>query len=268
MQLLNRISTAVTATLMAATLNAVLLPVALPGAAAPGRPQLRTQPRTTTVAPRPSGSRRRLNFRVGVRPSNYRIGGFARDNGCPLRKQVKALTPAAQASQAGNVSIDTTLSDRPTFFVYLPKMPATTLMFTLQNEAGTKQLHEATFDVEGQEGFVGVQLPASAQLKAGEKYRWQVAFPCEPDSPDFTKAVTISNLVQRVSAPGVPGTLEEQAAFFAEKGAWPDALSAVAQLRLQRPADPGIQQDWTDLMTSVGLGDLAKVPVLRVIAAQ
>jgi hypothetical protein len=259
MTLLTRLSLSLTALALASSL---LSPI--PEAqAAPAR---LTGSTSRVVAPTSRTPRRRLSFRVGVKPSNYRVGGFARSEGCPVRDQIKTLTAQATSSKSASKSVDPTTLDRPVLFVYVPTMAASNVQFTIRPNGGrAKDLQNVTFQTTGAEGFVGIELPNNARLEVGQQYKWSMAIPCRPDENDVTKTVIIEGLVQRIQAPTIATAIpEERAAIYAEQGIWQDALSTIAQLRLQRPKDASLMEDWSDLMTSAGMTQFAKAPVIGI----
>jgi Domain of Unknown Function (DUF928) len=42
---------------------------------------------------------------------------------------------------------------------------------------------------------------------------------------------------------------------------WYDALNSLANLRVIKPQDTGLKQDWQNLLKSIDLGDLANQPL-------
>jgi hypothetical protein len=263
MTLLTRLSLSLTALALASSL---LSP--LPNAQAAPASRLTGGPSTSRIVPPTSRvTRRRLSFRVGVKPSNYRVGGFARSEGCPVRDQIKTLTAqATSSSTTASKTADPTTLDRPVLFVYVPTMAASNVQFTIRPNGGrAKDLQNVTFQTTGAEGFVGIELPNNAKLEVGQQYKWSMAIPCRPDENDVTKTVIIEGLVQRIQAPTIATAIpEERAAIYAEQGIWQDALSTIAQLRLQRPQDVALAEDWSNLMTSAGMTHFAKAPVIGI----
>lgn len=258
MALLTRLSLSLAALALASSL---LSPIP-PAQAAPA--SRLTGSSSRTVAPTSRATRRRLSFRVGVKPSNYRVGGFARSEGCPVRDQIKTLS--AQTTDTASKAADPTTLDRPVLFVYVPAMTASSVQFTIRpNNGRAKDLQNIKFSTTGSAGFVGIELPNSAKLEVGQQYKWSMAIPCRPDENDVTKTVIIEGLVQRVQAPTiVTAAPEERAAIYAEQGIWQDALSTIAQLRLQRPQDASLAEDWSNLMISAGMTQFAKAPVIGI----
>jgi Domain of Unknown Function (DUF928) len=227
-------------------------------------PRVSASPRRNVAA-----RRNRVNFRVGVRASRYRVGGFSRNSQCGVGSGTQALVPAANAPERLQVKnsngdfVEQTLSDRPTFFVYMPNGVATRAKMTVQNEARTQQLDSVVFNLNGKSGVVGVPMSATARpLQVGQKYLWQMTIYC--DTAGKLPSVTVNGWVERVAAPALSGSLQERAAVLAEQGIWQDALLTLAQLRQQQPQSATIAADWNDLMTSAGLSTLSQVPIVQI----
>lgn len=209
-------------------------------------------------------SRRRLNFRVGVRPSRRRVGGFSRAATCGNQQLLTALVPPPQSQDKAaenQATVDKTATDYPTFFVHVPSLPATTAQFTLQNEAGTKQLHSVRFDLKGKAGIVGIALPKTAPaLQVGQKYVWQVSVACDPD--DSASNIVVSSWVERVQAPTLGS---DPVATLASEGIWQDAVTLLAVQRYATPNDPAVKEDWAALMEDGGLPQFKEAEILQIV---
>ncbi|MBD2124597.1 DUF928 domain-containing protein [Trichocoleus sp. FACHB-262] len=207
---------------------------------------------------------RRLNFRVGVRPSHYRTGGFSRSGSSCGTQMPAALVPPPQAQEkvaSNKTTVDKTASERPTFFVYLPPLDTQTAQFTLQNETRTRQLHSVTFKLTGKPGVVGISLPNSAPaLQVGQKYFWQVTVGCDPD--DSSVAV-ISSWVERVKLP--TATLNNRLAALAEQGIWQDVVAQIALQRYHNPGDRAAIEDWSALMEDAGLQQFKQATIVQIV---
>lgn len=208
-----------------------------------------------------AASRRRLRFRVGVRPSRHRVGGYSRAALCNNQQALTALVPPPQGKEAvpdKTSTVDKTATDRPTFFVHLPALPPTTAQFTLQNEAGTEQLHSVKFKVTGKPGIVGITLPANAPaLQVGQKYVWQVAVACDPE--DVSNTIVVSSWVERVKAAG-KGVVD-----LAEQGIWQDSLALLAVQRFQKPSDRVVAEDWAALLEDAGLSQFKQAAIVQMV---
>lgn len=209
---------------------------------------------------------RRLNFRVGVRPSRYRIGSISRSGRCGGTEPLSALVPPPQSRERLTVRqamVDKTVSDHPTFFVYIPVMASKTAQFTLKNEAETDPLYSKEFELPDKAGIVGISLPTSAPaLQVGQKYFWQVAVVCDPDEP--SKLITIGSWIERVNPSAVPPGSNRLIAL-AEQGIWQDVVTQVALQRYQQPADRSSAEDWAALMEDVGLSQFKQAEVVQIV---
>jgi hypothetical protein len=208
---------------------------------------------------------RRLNFRVGVRPSRYRVGGFSRSGASCGTQSPTALVPPVQAQEkvaSDKITVDKTTSERPTFFVYLPSLDSQTAQFTLQNEARDKQLYSVTFKLTGKPGVVGISLPDSKPaLQVGQKYFWQVAVGCDPD--DSANVMAIGSWVERVQLPTT--TESNRLAMLAERGIWQDVLTQIALQRYQNPSDRTALEDWSALMEDAGLRQFRQAAIVQIV---
>lgn len=242
----------------ALTLPEALLPIAAglvePAAAQPGQEMLLAR-----------SARRRLSFRVGVRPSRYRVGGFSRSAACGSDQTLMALVPPTQQQERlpnGQATVDKTASAHPTFFVHLPALPGKTALFTLQNEAGTgNDLYRVKFALTSKPGVVGIALPASAPaLQVGQKYLWQVAIACDPD--DSASSIVVSSWVERVNSPAAG---DDRVATLAEQGIWQDAVTLLALRRYQQPQDQSAAEDWATLMEDAGLPQFKQSEIVQIV---
>jgi hypothetical protein len=208
--------------------------------------------------------RRRLGFRTGVRASRFRVGGFSRGGECGSQQAITALVPPPQAQERlsdKKAAVDKTAVARPTFFVALPALPEGSAQFTLQDEAGRKQLHSVSFKLTGKAGIVGVTLPESAPaLQVGQKYFWQMAVACDPDQP--SKLSVISSWVERVPT---PAARDERITTLAEQGIWYDVAALVGLQRFQQPSDRALGEDWATLMQDAGLGQFKQTAIVQIV---
>lgn len=221
----------------------------------------------SNTTPNQMAQRRRLNFRVGVRSSRFRVGGFSRAASCGGQQDIVALVPPPQAQpsatrqKANQEPVDKTISDRPTLFIYVPYTTEKAAQFTLQNEAGNKELYNISFKLPGKPGIVGIALPAKGPaLEVGQKYLWQVSVACSPN--DDSNMIAISSWVERVH----PSTsTPNQIAELAEQGIWQDALAGLALARLRQGGDRQVNADWAALMEDAGLPQFKQTEIVQLI---
>ena len=208
--------------------------------------------------------RRRLNFRVGVRPSRYRIGGYSRSGGCGNQKTLTALVPQPQAQEKvpeDKSTVDKTTAARPVFFIHLPELPPSLAEFILKNEAN-REVYRFDFDLTGKAGVVGVTLPNTApELQLGRKYFWRVEVTCNPDEP--SRIVTVGSWIERVKAP--VSVRRDRLALLAEQGIWQDVVTTIALQRFQSPTDRATGEDWANLMEDAGLPQLKQAAIVQIV---
>jgi Domain of Unknown Function (DUF928) len=164
-----------------------------------------------------------------------------------------------------------TSTDHPRFWFSVPHDPATVsaIEFVLQN-AQDQTVYRTPVPVPSTPGIIAVQLPTTATgLEINQPYHWffKVRAACEPNQAATLEYV--EGWVQRTQLnPGLSDRLaqatpQQKAVLYAENGIWYDALTALAELKLARPEDRAIAQDWTALLKAVGLEKLATQPLVR-----
>jgi hypothetical protein len=216
----------------------------------------------------------------GAPADGNRVGGGSRGT-CPaVTKKLTALVPmisgSAHKSQNPVLSLvpsgsvfGLTVSERPTFWFYFPyplssKLP---VEFTLLDNNG-KELYKTNLSESGTApGVVGFSLPATAPaLEVNKRYNWYFTIYCNKEEPIF-----VSGWIGRVPLdPALKEQLEQakpqqKAALYANAGIWFDAATTLAQLRLQNPNDPTLQQDWVKLLQSINLEAIAQEPITSML---
>ncbi|MGD1908105.1 MAG: DUF928 domain-containing protein [Leptolyngbyaceae cyanobacterium] len=217
---------------------------------------------------------RRRRFSLGSRSSRYRVGGFRRGGTCLAEgSEVTPLSPpllTEELEAEDDLPVDVTTADRPVFFVHVPELEAPTpAQFTLQNEAGTEELANITFELSGEDGVVGLQ-PAdlSQELVIGDIYYWQMAVQCSADSPDENPVVS-GWITVAENVDSAEGSNYDQAIALVEAGIWQDAVTLLAQARLEATdveASTVADEDWQAVMEGVGLTDFADAPIVEIMA--
>lgn len=214
----------------------------------------------------------RLGFKVrGIRPSQRREGGLVRGtNTCAGQSlSLTALLPKtneAELLDKKQIEIESTVSERPTFFVHLTQTTAKNAEFIVFNE-NREIVFEEKVALTGNPGILTITLPASAKpLEVGKLYHWSFSVICDPaDSggnmmvdgwvkriePDPKLAVQLQNASER-----------DRAAHYAQAGIWTDALSTIADLRKKYPQEKEVQKDWESLLESVNLNTVASATII------
>jgi hypothetical protein len=167
------------------------------------------------------------------------------------------------------LSENITVSDRPTFWFYLPKTTAKTIEFSLfektPNALGEYKtgIYQVSLPIERQSIVTGYRLPANAPaLAVGKKYEWAIALVCDPNNRqrDLNASSTISRIdltAEQQSGLSQASALQKSE-FFANNGIWSDMVTALSTSdRLV------VNQLWQDLLKSesVQLGKIAEQPL-------
>jgi hypothetical protein len=230
--------------------------------------------------------RRTMAWRAYVRPTSFRVGGMARRSDCPDGKgTLTALIPpdkmSAMVNEKSESPIDRTSSDYPSFLAIVPKMEEPTeAKFTLQRIEGQelKQIYSHQFTIDGRAGIVGLQTPKSLPpLQVGQRYLWQMRLVCgNPNRPD--KHPVVGGWVERVDPNNLtpsnsfnPKELmkelaatkpEDRPTVYAELGLWQDAIGYLAALKLEKPNDRQIAEDWQNLLSQNEMDSFVQLPIL------
>ncbi len=177
-------------------------------------------------------------------------------------------------SLVGKNHLQLTVSDRPTFWVYLPYTQAEASYgeFSLQHQ--DHEIYRTRFHLPDQPGIVSVSLPPTVpSLEMDKKYRWYVDINCSASAvvDDFSTPASVTGIVQRVAlANSLAGELKtaskplNQIATYAQHGIWYDAIAQLAQLRLEQPHNPTFEQTWNKLLSDrhVNLTEISSEPIL------
>ncbi len=137
------------------------------------------------------------------------------------------LTPLAPTSHVGQSS---TTSPTLSWYVstsHLHRIEVS--LYSIDKTHETPQLIYLFEEVRSQSGLHAQTLPpAEISLQAGERYLWQVAIACDPESPSYDQAIVAE--LEIVTPPDALVAKVEQlndtekAMVYAESGYWYDAL--------------------------------------------
>ncbi len=186
----------------------------------------------------------------------YRRGGGSRGSCLANRSELVALIPEN--------AVGKTTTALPKLFFYIPQVNRSetiTLEFVLRDRQD-KLVYETFFNTDGKSGIVSVDLPESGksnELKINEQYHWYLSMICDPQNRSrdvvvegWIRRVTLEPVIEEKLARAQP---LERASIYQKQGIWYDALSTLAEQK--QAADPRLKAKWTELLASVGLGDLA-----------
>lgn len=201
-------------------------------------------------------------------------GGGSRGQ-CPTMSQtlnppLMALVPAfEQPQKEGNSPKRVemkglTVAGTPTFFFYVPELPATEAAFSLKDE-NNNDIYQTNLSLPQQPGIVAVKLSQETpNLEVGKTYRWSFGVRCQALTPQGQSAVVfISGEIQRVEPNAdlknqlQAATPLQKAEIYAENGIWFETIGTLAQLRQTQPEDERLKTQWVQLLQSVGLEEIA-----------
>lgn len=204
-------------------------------------------------------------FAQYVPPDNIGIpgrreGGGTRGDCLNSAQPLMAIMP--------ETSYGETISAYPTFFWFVPDVPAKAAEFVLYDEAGN-EVYYTTFRVTGTSGILSLSLPETADLpplEMGQNYEWVFSLIC--DEQDRSGDLFTTGWLRRVEADteleGQLTTLAagDRANTYAQEGLWYDALAELAAEYRTNPNDAAIATQWTQLLGSVGLDAFVSAPLL------
>jgi len=167
-----------------------------------------------------------------------------------------------------------TVAERPTFFCYVPQpveQVGQVVEFVLLDEATDTIVYETTLTTTSA-GIMSLELPETVMpLEIGKPYHWY--FSIITDTADRSSDPFVDGWVQRVvPEPALASQLSiaapiERPILYASTGIWYDALTELANLRRLHPGDPTLNEQWVNLLSSVGLDNLAGHPLIEVQAS-
>lgn len=190
-------------------------------------------------------------------------GGATRPASQKCRQDPSSEHSLSVLIPAGQVGLTT--AEAPAIFVYIPPTEATSVYFSLKN-AEHQELYSEIIPIEDSASILQIELPPTvAPLELQQTYHWDLGMLCNPVQTDLP---WVSGVLRRVSPTSdVPSDFAqwsplEQAAWYGHAGLWYDTLNLLAQEYRQTPENPQLLESWTNLLTTVGLGQLAEEPFL------
>jgi hypothetical protein len=162
-----------------------------------------------------------------------------------------------------------TVSEHPTFLVYVPTSPAKVAEFTLVSPEGDG-IYQTKANLTGSAGIVRFSLPKTeAALELNKDYSWIVTLGCQADGPT-PEDPFVEGVVRRVAVTDdLKDSLREaklesalaRIATYSDSGIWYEAAAGLANLRAAKPNDAELKEAWQELLQSVGLGAIATAPL-------
>ena len=158
-----------------------------------------------------------------------------------------------------------TISERPTFMTYLPSSSAHQAVFRLK-DASQSIVYEQTIPLDGEAGILTIQLSDEAPaLLIDQYYQWFVTLQTEtyltPASPFVDAWVKRIEPTESIVQAQVSGDSLAIAETLAQSGVWYDTSALLATITSEQNSEVMVAH-WAELLSSVGLNDLAEVPLL------
>ncbi|CAD0231005.1 DUF928 domain-containing protein [Planktothrix agardhii] len=180
-----------------------------------------------------------------------REGGGTRGIGCP--SSMTALIPESTMGR--------TASGQPAFFLYISgTVDQKILEFEIADE-GDKTLYKTTFPIStDRPGIVGIQWSENAKsvtLQDNKNYRWYIALKC--NSSDASNDLLVSGWINSVALSpnqklelGQTTDPLERLKIYANQGLWHETISTLATLKLNDSENSSLNNQWNDLLKSIG----------------
>ncbi|GAB1543782.1 hypothetical protein NUACC21_64580 [Scytonema sp. NUACC21] len=201
----------------------------------------------------------------GEPPGGRRYGG-ARRSECSqdVELQLTALVPSTESKPTVTNVWGLTAVERPILWFYTPynKGSSYPADFELLDEE-SNPVYKTAISLPNKPGVIGIPLPPLALSK---QYRWFFNVYCDrqqQQTPVFVEGVVQRvNLSLAISQQLQQAQPREQIAIYANNGIWHEALTTLAQLRQKNPKDAALEEDWKELLTSVGLSNIVAQPLI------
>lgn len=195
-------------------------------------------------------------------PENTDSAASRQDRQCLSSDREPELTTSKQTVTPivpeGNYGL--TLTERPHFWLYLPRTSAKQIILTIREE-GLNPHWQQSVDLTGEAGIVGIPLADDAPiLEVGKNYQWAAILVCNerphPNDPVVTSWIKrIENRVESISQ-----TELDKAADYARQGIWYDALNILVA---EQSAIDNWQNIWFEYLQSGGLEAIADEPIIN-----
>jgi hypothetical protein len=189
-----------------------------------------------------------------------RRGGTGSRGDCPpVDVQLTALVPSSNLGSA--------VEAHPTLWFYVPykSSDVASAEFSLQDERNN-DVYRTNFTFLEKPGIVSLNLAQAAPLDIYKKYQWYVKIYCSEQK--LSAPIFIRGWVERVALKPelerqlqAATTTRERIAIYAQNGIGYSALTELAKLRVTKPQDTTVNNDWANLWRDVGLVNLAESPI-------
>ncbi|AFZ34823.1 protein of unknown function DUF928 [Stanieria cyanosphaera PCC 7437] len=193
------------------------------------------------------------------------IKGATRNNGQCLEQTENVAVPFTPLLPITNQGL--TIAAHPTLLFYLPKTSAQKVFFSWHDE-DSESYYQTVISLNGKSGIISLTFPKkSPPLEIGKTYKWSLAIMCnnrlQSDNP------MVQGKIKRVKLESILGqSLKdanslESAVLYGKAGIWHETITTLAQSVVAQPEDKNLAQTWKELLTSVGLEEVAQVPLVK-----
>jgi hypothetical protein len=188
------------------------------------------------------------------------VGGASRGGQCSLDSMMLEDLPFTPLLPMDSKALTT--ESHPTLMVYQPKTSATKALLSVK-DATENYDYQAIMPISDRSGIISLTIPNDAPaLEVNHEYQWSLVLMCDnqlrPDSPvvqgDVMRVAANSYLTDKLAQ----SDLLESAALYGKEGIWYDTLASLAKLKSTSPKDQDIAASWENLLSSVGLEEVAR----------
>lgn len=206
--------------------------------------------------PASSGNQQPQDGSSRGRPSQR--GGAGSRGNCPsVEVPLIALIPEKKVSSV--------VEENPTFWVFVPYQSndVPSGEFVLQDEANN-DIYRAAFTLPEIPGIVSFSLPSAVPLEVSKTYQWYFKLYCNQQQLDpvfvhawVQRVALTSNLERHLKTAITEG---DRIQLYTQNDIWYSALTELAKLRLAKPKNATLDNEWANLLQSVDLENLAQKP--------
>ena len=207
-------------------------------------------------------------------PLGRRRGGTSR-NGCPaVDVPLTALVPGQETAtglSSSNSFLASTVSEHPTFWLYIPKLPDILRKgeFILQTETG-EDLERTQIELPSTAGAMAIALSSNAQysLVTGKKYHWYFKIYCGEPTPD-SDYIFVDAWIEKVAlSPELEIQLQilqkPDYLVYSDRQIWYDSLTSLGKQIQTNPNNNELKTDWHNLLRMVELCHLSNYPIVKI----
>lgn len=193
-------------------------------------------------------------------PSNRR-GGGSRGNCMAKGQEFVALVPDQSVNKIASIS--------PQLLFYTPKTEEPKKIEFILRNSEDELVHKALLQTTDQAGIMSVAIPE--QIKANSReyegdYHWYLSLIC--NSKRRSQDVVLEGWVEYVELNNTEkerinlSNTIKKSNLLQQKGIWYDTLSVLAEQK-KLSSDSLLQQQWSQMLESIGLVDLASEPLIK-----